>query len=324
MVHIKTSTVPATRATCEAAQNTQPMRGDMKQIGRHQVLAALTCALAVFVLARCTVDQSASPNGTASPSRALPAPIAVFVASKGALARGVPRAAWVATVHTAAMQEVMRDVVRLRTSSKAVRCARIEEIARAQIPAIQASTGLTDVQLYDQAVAAAMTRVKCPSTSPLSVFGSVGRATHRQEAGVTGEFQAYSGALEAALVNSATAVEAEAALNSVSSQASALPAPDFEVLAGIAGQTASSAYYWYDVQQSGGAPPGADDGREFSIFMEPVCRWWCRVGWSDLFGSVAGALAVVYTAGPGVALAPQTVLIGAAIGGIVNSATSAL
>ena len=93
------------------------------------------------------------------------------------------------------------------------------------------------------------------------------------------------------------------------------PTRHFEVLAGIASIAASSAYYWYDVEASGGFDGGGEE-QLMSIYPLLACRFWCRVGWGDLAGAIIGGLA-------GLPLGPEASLAGSLIGAAIGSISTA-
>jgi len=102
----------------------------------------------------------------------------------------------------------------------------------------------------------------------------------------------------------------------------------------------SDSYYWYNVQQSGGcgACGGGGGGGELppmmSVFgsfapkslliVQSSCGFWCRTGWSDIVGGIAGAAATVQVSGGAVVVVPQVAVIAAGVGSVAASALYAI
>ncbi len=278
---------------------------------------ALGVALAT---ARCAGKESSAPP------RAEPHPLsatrAAAVAAQGLLPHGLPQVNWMAEVHTRAMQEALAIQAELRASSPKDRCARIERIVHRLVPDIARHTGITDQAFYEARFAEARARSGCPETPALSVWGLPAPLAVSEDS-VTGEYQAYTEAMESAILNAGSPEEAAAGIDAALAAGASLPAADYQVLAGIASIAASSVYYWYQVETTSGG--GGDPEYQMSIFgTTGPCGFWCKTGWADLFGAVGGALGVIYAAGPGVAVAPEAVLAGSVIVAAVNSATTAI
>lgn len=275
----------------------------------------------LLAAARCV-----GPETSAAPPRRIPRPPLTAhrvsaVVAKGLLPHGIARVNWMAEIHTAAMQRGLAHRSELGALGPKQRCALIEGVVRSFIPAITNATGISDQAFYERAVEQARGRNRCASGGPLSVWGLPSALVTTQGEGVTGEFQTYIPAMQNAIENSDSPAAAAAGIDATLAQASELGAPDFEVLAAIASGTASSVYYWDEVEQSGGGG-GSGPPNQMAIFGR-LCGFWCRVGGLDLVGMVGGALAVVYTAGPGAVVAPQAVAAGAIIGGAFASLSAA-
>lgn len=284
------------------------------------VAGALGVALAT---ARCTGKESSAPP-RAEPRRPLSAARAAAAVAQGLLPHGLPQVNWMAEVHTRAMQEALAIQAELRASSPRDRCARIEGIVRRLVPDIARHTGITDQAFYQARFAEARARSGCPETPALSVWGLPAPLPATEDS-VTGEYQAYTGAMENAVLNAGSPEEAAAGIDAALAAGSSLPAADYQVLAGIASIAASSVYYWYQVEATSGGGAGGDQEYLMSIFPPTGwCGFWCKTGWADLFGAVGGAAAVIETAGPGALVAPEAVLAGSVIGAAVNSASTAI
>ncbi len=282
------------------------------------VAGALGVALAT---ARCASRESSAPP-RAELRRPLSAARAAAAVAKGLTPHGLPQVNWMAEVHTRAMQEVVAMQTELRAASLRNRCARIEGIVRRLVPDIARHTGITDQAFYQARFAEARARSGCPEAPALSVW-SLPAPLPATEDSVTGEYQAYTGAMEGAILNAGSPDEAAAGIDAALAAGSSLPVADYQVLAGIASIAASSAYYWYQVETTSGG--GGDQEYLMSIFGSTGwCGFWCKTGWADLLGAVGGAAAVIGTAGPGVAVAPEAVLAGSVIGAAVNSASTAI
>jgi len=284
------------------------------------VAGALGAALAT---ARCAGREPSAPP-RAAPRQPLNAARAAAAVAQGLLPHGLPQVNWMAEIHTRAQQEALAVQAELRASDPGNRCARIEGIVRRLVPDIARHTGITDQAFYEARFAEARARSGCPDTPALSVWG-LPAPLPTTEDGVTGEYQAYTGAMESAILNAGSPEEAAAGIDAALTAGSSLPAADYQVLAGIASIAASSVYYWYQVEVSSGGGAGGDQEYLMSIFRTTGwCGFWCRTGWADLFGAVGGAAAVIETAGPGAAVAPEAVLAGSVIGAAVNSASTAI
>jgi len=261
------------------------------------------------------ISQPSVGLGPISPARAQ------AIVNASVLPHGRESLKWMAEIHTLAMQEAMSHGAEIRRLSPAARCERIVAIARKFIPKVRKITGVNDPAFYEDALAKARDRSGCASSTPLSMWGYPVTLSPLEEY-VTGEFLNYTPGLASSITEATSPSDVAARMDAVLVSAASLPAPDFEVLAGIAAAATSSVYYWYEVEQAGGGGPG--DEQLMSLFRPGPCGFWCRVGWSDPIGSVGGAAAVVYTSGGAAAAVPQAVLAGALIGMVVNSATTAL
>lgn len=170
------------------------------------------------------------------------------------------------------------------------RCARIESIVRKQFPSIVAATGISDPNTYERALSRGLAHVNCPAVSLASIGPAASSAMTVQGLGVvTGGFAAYSDAMQSAIQSAATPDEAAANLDAVVASATNLGPADHEMLASLASLGASSVYYWYDVQKSGGFGVYGTASLQMSMFSVD-CGPWCKAGWADLGGGLIGAM----------------------------------
>lgn len=277
---------------------------------------------------RCAGPDATSTTKTSSaaapraPSGALDPSLARAAVQNGLLPHGRPSVAWMAEIHTAGMQDFMAHRAALRAGSHADRCRGIEQMIRRQLPQITAATGIRNDEFYQRAIAAAMTRIDCAGASPLSLWEAPMALAASQEETVTGAYEQYAGALENAMLASSDPQDAANQMDAVLGSATDLGAADATVLAGIAALGASSASYWYSVEQSGSGSAGTTI-QPMSIVRTMFCGYWCHVGWGDLVGAVGGAASVVYTTGGIAAAVPEAVLGGALVGGLAGSAANA-
>jgi hypothetical protein len=303
----------------------------------HQLRAAVMLVLAVVLgtwTVSCTDSKPpVSPDAPRPVEVRLSAERAQAAAAKGALPHGRANVQWMAEVHTAAMQEVTAHRREWAALPHAARCGKIEGVIRSFVPQIAARTGVADKAFFEAAIAAARARIDCAGNGSLSLWGVPRRAFvyAQSEDVVTGVYTNYTGALEAAMSIDGTPDEMAAGLDRVLVTAAGINPADYEVLAGLAALGASSAHYWYEYEQAGGwsgdggggEGGGGDSSEPMAIFRRGRCGYWCRVGWSDLVGSVSGAASVVYGSGGTAVIAPGVVLAGAAIGGAAGSAAAA-
>ena len=285
----------------------------MTRSARWMVPCMFATALAV---AQCAEPETPSQASSPRVGSQLSASRVARAAAAGRLPRRYPRVEWIGEVHASAMEQVVANAWRFRSSNTRARCAFIESVARNSLPRVRQETGVSDPQLYETAIAQAMTRVGCSSAGRLSVFGRpLAFRGALDDTTVTGAYLDYSPQLLAAMDNADSPDDASVGLDVVLNQASVdgLGSGDITVLSGIVSLGKSDAYYWYDIEQIGYSP-GDSIPNQFSIFGSyRLCRFWCHLGWADLAGSILGS-EVGMTTGPAGALG------GAIVGAIVGSA----
>lgn len=258
--------------------------------------------------------ESSAPT-KAAPRLPLSADRAAAAIAKGLTPHGLPQVQWMAEIHTQAVQEAMSIRSELKALNGRERCARIEAVVRKFVPEIARHTGITDPAFYEARFADARSRNGCGDATPLSVWGLPASLPTQDEL-VTGEFQLYTPPMESAVLNASTPGEAAAGIDAALAAATSLPAADYQVLAGLASIAASSTYYWYDVEVSGGFDGGGEE-QLMSIYPLVACRFFCRVGWADLAGGIIGGMLSL----PG---GPEAVLGGILLGATIASVSYAL
>ena len=200
---------------------------------------------------------------------------------------------------------------------------------RRQLPQIAAATGIRDEAFYQQAISSALSRINCAPSARLSLWVAALNLAVTDEDVVTGDYEQYTGALENAMLSSYDPDDAANRMDAVLASATTLGSGDAQVLAAIASLGASSAAYWYAVEQSGGGDGGGSGAgiepiEPMSIYRYSSCGYWCRIGWSDLVGSVSGAAQTIIGSGGAALIVTPTVIAGAAIGGLAGSAAAAI
>jgi len=60
------------------------------------------------------------------------------------------------------------------------------------------------------------------------------------------------------------------------------------------------------------------------LIVQSSCGFWCRTGWSDIVGGIAGAAATVQVSGGAVVVVPQVAVIAAGVGSVAASALYAI
>jgi len=232
---------------------------------------------------------------------------------------------WMAEIHTAGMQDFMTHRPEIEKQNPVARCRSIEQIVRRQMPSVSRATGITDPGEQQRWINNGLKKIGCATSTTLSVWTAPLNLAAAQEDIVTGAYQRYTGALEDAMLASSNPTDAANRMDAVLSSAVDLGTPDASVLAAIASLGASSASYWYSVDQAGGGGGGINPGpQEMSIFMMQMCGHWCHVGWADLIGAVGGAASVIYTSGGLAAIAWPAVAGGALVGGLFGSISYAM
>lgn len=295
----------------------------MREVRRVTQLAG-TAIVCMGLLSACQADRISHGDGRVP--RALAIEGVSRAIQKADIRNGVPGGRWIAEVHAAVMQDALANGVALKSANGPDRCAMAAAMIRKQFGRINAETGVSVASL-NAMLAGALDRSGCATGRTSSVFGLalVSPTIGAVDDTVTGAFDAYTSSIADAIVADSPQ-QSEAQISTVLASATSLPSGDYQVLSGIASLAVSDAYYWYGVQSSGGCGNcGGDPPLQMSIFWRspallraptPVgyCMFWCRAGWTDVIGAGAGAMAVVYTAGPGVVVAPQAVLAGSVIG----------
>lgn len=208
---------------------------------------------------------------------------------------GAPSMRWAAEIHTAALQDWLSHPESERRAGGTLNCGLVEQVLRRRMPAIAKYTGLTDRSLQDAAVRQALDLVKCQAITRhlptlADAAGTVRRTSEEQ---VTGSFEPYTPALERAFESPTDPqhVELDVAGTLRAAWAAGVRGADYTVLSSYGGLATSSAYYWHQVDGGGGggAPPG--DGPP--ALMGDLCGRWCRKGWADVGGAIAGGFGAI-------------------------------
>ena len=230
---------------------------------------------------------------------------------------------WVNQVHVAAMRDWMENGKKWGVDKKDrdALCKAVAKLAEAYVPEFEKHSGKLGSDARAQSQRAVKAAPGCHDAASLSLFVMVPspllRAASMDGDEVTGAYQAYAGALQAAAGGASSPADLEAAVTNVLASASSLPPGDFNVLASIAGLTIGSASYWYGVEVAGGGGGGSGE-LPMSLFMAP--SKWKVVAASDLAGCIAGAADKLWLSAGG---APGWGIIAGACG-VWGVSTSAL
>jgi hypothetical protein len=290
---------------------------------RRLALGALVATAVVLTTVRCgdggSPPVAPSDRGLQASrhdaSRAAPVTAEAKERAKHALAKG----AWVGEVHRLAMADLIRDRAAWRGARQrgaAANCAIGWRLAEKYFPMVARHVGPEVGRQTPKMPADLELKLGCPAGSgqaferllagrngQLSLFLQEGLPP-----GVTGAYEQYGPALESAYNSASTPGQVATATYAVVNQAAAngLGQPDLEYLALIAGLSVSSAYQWYEYEQSGGFGDGSVED-PFSLFR--AMGRWGKVGVADLGGAMMGS-----RGGPWWAVA----------GGLVASAVTAI
>jgi len=281
------------RASARTVQSLTQEVDHMTRSARVVVPCLLATALA---LAGCAGSETPPPVSPPRAGNQASASRVAAAAAAGRLPRGYARVEWIGEVHALAMEQVVANGRRLRSSGSEARCRFIESVARGQIPRIMRESGVSNPQVYETGIAQAKARVGCSSAVGLSVFGrALAYRGPEDDTTVTGAFDYYSSQAYDAVEYASSPEGASASLDAVLNQATAdgLGSGDLTVLSAAVSFGKSSADYWYSIEQSGYGP-GDSIPNQYSIFgsySNPLfSRFWNNVGKADLVGMFMGAL----------------------------------
>lgn len=310
-----------------------PATGSRRPGRRHALAAVAVFLAAAGTIVACSDGpvglgstrpalEAEAPIGGAEASRAAPGtrPVGappLSAAEEAALVErsllegGAPSMRWAAEIHTAALQDWLSHPESERRAGGTLNCGLVEQVLRRRMPAIAKYTGVSDRPLQDAAVRNALALVKCEGgvrhlPTLADVAGTVRRTSEEE---VTGSFEPYTPPMERAFGSPADPqqVEFDIAATLRAAWDDGVRGADYTVLSSYGGLAASSAYYWHQVDGGGGgAPPG--DGPPALMGTE-LCGRWCRKGWADLGGAIAGGFGAIQAGikHPGVVVAISVV-----------------
>lgn len=282
--------------------------------------AALT-AMVVLAATFCSrPDQPVEPGSR----RVVTSPLPAF--SK-MLPHATHDVSWAGTLHLQAMRELesSRAIWADSHHGSAVerKCAALSSLVTKYGALVGQRLALSDDQVKS-IVRNALATQQCAVASPMMLWPVASVATRAPlaiEDTATGAYQDYVSGLEDAMSGASNPDQVASGMDNVLASATDLSSGDMEILEDIASVGVSSAYEWYDEEQSGQLDVTVDSIHNLlqSVFPQSH-NWWGGLGWSDLLGSVTGAAATcTWTAGIGCTFVPQAAMGGAIVGGIAAS-----
>lgn len=236
--------------------------------------------------------------------------------------------AWVGQLHNQAMQELVASAGQWgnkRNGPFAMRrCKALSDIVT-KYAAIATSRLNVSNDLRDVFVKQALSAQHCAGATPLMAWKLSPRVPSRSlytfDDTVYGTYANYVGGLQSAMANGSTPDDVASGMDAVVASATDLGPGDAEVLEGIASTGESSAYYWYDQENSGAIARMIDSSRATSIFRMPRrYNFWGGLGWSDLSGAITGAAATCEWTGGACIAVPEAMLAGSVINAVGSSA----